>query len=399
MERLTTTPFGQRPVTAGLIDQILEQHETPRTAHFNKRELMKELTVARAAFGVSDRDVAVLSALVSFDPDQGLSSNAPLMVFPSNKALSERLHGMPESTLRRHLAALVKAGLIARHDSPNGKRYAHRDAEGNLVRAFGFDLRPLLRAAPAIVEAARAAREAAQAVKALREEVILLKRDAIKLAQYGADEGPEADWEGYLAQLAAMTSELRRKPVVEDLRRMRRVLVDMLGDIKGCFLRNTTNMSGNDVSNERHYQNSKQNSYCIEPCQENGKGGGGEPLDGNADSERVDPSPTLPLFIVLKACPDILPYANDRISHWHELVQAAEFVRGMMGISLHAWNEAVQIMGPEVAAITVAGILQRVTEINSPGGYLRALTRKAQAEGFSPGPMIMALLNADGRAS
>lgn len=399
MERLTTTPFGQRPVTAGLIDQILQQQEAPQTAYFNKRELMKELTVARAAFGVSDRDVAVLSALASFDPDQGLSANAPLMVFPSNKALSERLHGMPESTLRRHLAALVKAGLIARHDSPNGKRYAHRDAEGNLVRAFGFDLTPLLRAAPSIVDAARAAREASQVLKALREEVILLKRDGIKLAQYGAEEGPKADWEGYLVQLAAMGSALRRKPVAEELRKMRAALVDLLEGIKGCFSPKTTNMSGNDVDNERHYQNSTQTPYCIERCREDGKGDVGEPLDDQQERERVDSSPTLPLFVVLKACPDILPYAQDRISNWHELVNTAEFVRGMMGISQHAWKEAVGAMGPEVAAITVAGILQRVAEINSPGGYLRALTRKAQDGGFSPGPMIMALLNADGRAA
>ena len=33
---------------------------------------------------------------------------------------------------------------------------------------------------------------------------------------------------------------------------------------------------------------------------------------------------------------------------------------------------------PAVAAVTVACILQQFTSINSPGGYLRALTRKAE---------------------
>nr|WP_318246011.1 replication initiation protein RepC [Seohaeicola saemankumensis] len=52
----------------------------------------------------------------------------------------------------------------------------------------------------------------------------------------------------------------------------------------------------------------------------------------------------------------------------------------------------------EAASATVAAILQRVDEIRTPGGYLRALTAKARHNGFSPAPMILALLQPDGRA-
>ena len=96
--------------------------------------------------------------------------------------------------------------------------------------------------------------------------------------------------------------------------------------------------------------------------------------------------------LVLKACPDILPYAQDDIRHWHQLIAVANFVRGMLGISPDAWEKAKQDMGPEVAAITLVAILQRVSDIQSPGGYLRALSRKAADGAFSPGPMVMALL-------
>ena len=54
-----------------------------------------------------------------------------------------------------------------------------------------------------------------------------------------------------------------------------------------------------------------------------------------------------------------------------------------------------QIMGAETATITIAGTLQRFTEIQSPGEYLQCLTRKSEQGQFSPGPMIMALLNRD----
>ena len=105
------------------------------------------------------------------------------------------------------------------------------------------------------------------------------------------------------------------------------------------------------------------------------------------------PEPTVPLGLVLKACPDILPYAQAEIRQWRDLVNVATFVRGMMGISPDAWRRAADAMGPEVAAVTVVAILQRVSDIQNPGGYLRALTQKAETGGFSPGPMIMALLN------
>ena len=44
------------------------------------------------------------------------------------------------------------------------------------------------------------------------------------------------------------------------------------------------------------------------------------------------------------------------------------------------------------AAIVVAAILQRGAAIASAGGYLRELTRKAEAGEFTLGPMLMALI-------
>ncbi len=41
---------------------------------------------------------------------QGGGSSCELVVFPSNKALAQRAHGMAPKTLWRHLTALVEAG-------------------------------------------------------------------------------------------------------------------------------------------------------------------------------------------------------------------------------------------------------------------------------------------------
>lgn len=104
-----------------------------------------------------------------------------------------------------------------------------------------------------------------------------------------------------------------------------------------------------------------------------------------------------PLGMVLQACPDINDYARGGISHWRDFTAAASVARAALGVSPSAWEAAQAVMGENSAAIVVAAILQRGSAIASAGGYLRELTRKAQANEFSIGPMLMALIGARNR--
>jgi replication initiation protein RepC len=401
MEILTTTPFGPRPVTDALLQQARAARARSPLPRSDKWGLFRELCTGRAAFGLSDRDLTVLAALLSFHPSPDLEDDGALIVFPSNAALSERAHGMAESTLRRHLAALVRAGVVARHDSPNGKRYAARDRDGQIARAFGFDLRPLLLRADEAARAAQAAREAQDRARRLREEITVLKRDAIKLSDYGAEAAPAPAWEELRARLLELHRRSRRKADIAALKALKADIEALLADIRARIEVDDTaksgNMDANDGDSGRHYQNSKPDSFCFEHCHEDGMAGGGagECADAGAAPGPEQP-PGLPLALVVKACRDIGDYAPDGIRRWDDLCRAADFVRGMMGISPDAWARAIAVMGHPTAAITLACILQRVEHIRSPGGYLRCLTGKAADGGFSPGPMVMALLQAPG---
>jgi len=106
------------------------------------------------------------------------------------------------------------------------------------------------------------------------------------------------------------------------------------------------------------------------------------------------PELVFPLGMVLDACPDIIDYSRGGISHWRDLLAAASVVRSALGVSPSAWEEAQTVLGEKSAAIVIAAILQRGNAITSAGGYLRELTRKAQANAFSIGPMLMALIAA-----
>ena len=390
MERLSTTPFGQRPVTAGLLKAAARANDAPTLPHIDKWELLRTLCCARAAFEITDREIGVLEALLSFHPEKRLGGNADMVVFPSNRALMERCHGMAESTLRRHLARLVEAGLILRHDSPNGKRYARRDVSGEVLRAFGFDLRPLLVRAPEITQAAEAARAAAERLRDLRERVSLQKRDAQKLALYAKEQGHIGPWEALLSDLLDVTRCLRRKLSLEELEEMDARVSALLDQVLK-YVSKAEDMSGNDAVSERHLQISNTDTTDLEPCLEKSRAADVDAPDID-DGTDGKPDVPIPLGLVLRAVPEALEYALGPIGSFGELARLGAFLRGMIGISPSAWEDAVDAMGPEVAGITVCCLLQRIDDIRAPGGYLRKLTEQAHSGKYSVSRVVMALI-------
>ncbi|MCR8548435.1 replication initiation protein RepC [Salipiger sp. P9] len=397
MEYTPISPF-MRPISHAHL-RVIERPEASVPARpVNKWELLRELSKAQAAFGVSERDLTVLQGLLSFFPDDALGGNAEMVVFPSNKAICERLNGMPCSTMRRHLARLVEAGLLQRRDSPNGKRYVRKQGEDRV--AFGFDLSPLYCQSEEIARAAEAVREAEERVRRLREVVSLMRRDLAALAEFGDEMQPGLGFWDQLRDRAALTARaLRRKLSVEDLAAYRADLEALLDQARNIIDGpETEEMNTNDAQSERHHHNSNKESIDLEPALEKSGAAAGVPdVDRDEPVADVDEQdtrhlPKIPLHLVIAACPSLKTFYQGEIRHWHQLFDAACHVRPAMGISASAWEEAQRFMGPEQASIVVSAMLERFEDIRSPGGYLRALTAKAAAGEFSCGPMVMALI-------
>lgn len=397
MEYTPISPF-MRPISHAHL-RVIERPEASVPARpVNKWELLRELSKAQAAFGVSERDLTVLQGLLSFFPDDALGGNAEMVVFPSNKAICERLNGMPCSTMRRHLARLVEAGLLQRRDSPNGKRYVRKHGEDRV--AFGFDLSPLYCQSEEIARAAEAVREAEERVRRLREVVSLMRRDLAALAEFGDEMQPGLGFWDQLRDKAALTARaLRRKLSIEDLAAYRADLEALLDQARNIIDGpETEEMNTNDAHSERHHHNSNKESIDLEPALEKSGAAAGVPdVDtdeavADVDEQDTRHLPKIPLHLVIAACPSLKTFYQGEIRHWHQLFDAACHVRPAMGISASAWEEAQRFMGPEQASIVVAAMLERFADIRSPGGYLRALTAKAAAGEFSCGPMVMALI-------
>ena len=397
MEYTPISPF-MRPISHAHLRVIERPEASVPGRPVNKWELLRELSKAQAAFGVSERDLTVLQGLLSFFPDDALGGNAEMVVFPSNKAICERLNGMPCSTMRRHLARLVEAGLLQRRDSPNGKRYVRKHGEERV--AFGFDLSPLYCQSEEIARAAEAVREAEERVRRLREVVSLMRRDLAALAEFGDEMQPGLGIWDQLRDKAILTARaLRRKLSIEDLVAYRADLEALLDQARNIIDGSETEeMNTNDARSERHHHNSNKESIDLEPALEKSGAAAGVPdVDTDKPVADVDEQdtrhlPKIPLHLVIAACPSLKTFYQGEIRHWHQLFDAACHVRPAMGISASAWEEAQRFMGPEQASIVVAAMLERFEDIRSPGGYLRALTAKAAAGEFSCGPMVMALI-------
>jgi replication initiation protein RepC len=445
---IPTTSFGRRPVTLGQIAaqlqvrRAVEEAGKPGSnapAAVNKWQICRTLTEVRERLGVTDRSLSVLNALLSFHPEtalslpkpragaaddplaasgEGASASCDLIVFPSNRQLGQRAHGMAPATLWRHLTALVEAGLIIRRDSPNGKRYARKDASGQerFSDAFGFDLTPLVARAPEFEALAEEVRATQKKRYLTKERISLLRRDVSKSITLGLDESLPGDWESYRQRAMALMTPLRRIRDDRDLEALAAELaalrMDVTKALESCI--NVPDSMRNDHHSEQHQSNSNTNSASdLEPAsKEEGRKVEVDALAATASEPR-----TYPLGLVMEACPDLREYApGGQVKSWNEFLAAAGAVRPMIGISPDAWREAQDVLGKLEAHVVVATILQRSIHsseaetmpgpvpgstvvvvngspaIQSAGGYLRALTDKARAGEFAMGPVLMALI-------
>ncbi|MDA9448294.1 plasmid replication protein RepC [Bradyrhizobium sp. CCBAU 21360] len=393
---LSTTPFGRRPMTLGMISSQLAAKAKPEAAIVHKWHVFQHIKEARQVLGATDRALTILHALLSFHPETALEPDGELIVWPSNEQLMARANGMPPTTLRRHLAVLVDCGLIIRRDSPNGKRYARKGRGGEIEQAYGFDLAPIVARAEEYKTLASAVQVEKKAFRVAKERLTILRRDIVKMIEAGLDEGVPGNWKRFQQAYQEIAGRIPRtapRQALESLGGEMETLWREIRELLEIFAK-TQNPDANESHSGCHIQNSNPDL----PFESESGLANEDEAGGNAaaiHNLRSLPKRELPLGIVLDACPNMRwLIKGGEIRHWKDLLAAAELARPMLGISPSAWREAREVLGDQQAAITLAAIHQKADQINSAGGYLRSLTDRAKDGKFSVWPMIMALLRA-----
>ncbi|MQB40668.1 replication initiation protein RepC [Rhizobium sp. ICMP 5592] len=388
-----TTPFGRRSMSLALMRNQIKATAIRQGKTVDKWRVFRDVCEARPLLNISDRTLAVLNALLTFYPEKELSEDAGLVVFPSNNQLTVRAHGITGTTLRRHLAALVEAGLILRKDSPNGKRFARKDGTGAVEDAYGFNLAPLLARSEELADLAQQIAVEKKHLRQAKEQLTICRRDVRKLIAAAIEEGVPGDWQSIERHYHSLINTLPRTPtavdiapIAEEMEMLRNEIINLLE----TQLISEKSVA-NDVQNDRHIQNSNTESQLeSEASPQTATSVKPEPAE-QIGKLSLQPINAFPLTTVLRACPEIANYGpSGTIGSWRELMTAAVVVRTMLGVTSSAYQDACDTMGPESTAIIMACLLEKAQHISSAGGYLRNLTSRARRGEFSLGPMLMA---------
>jgi replication initiation protein RepC len=404
---------GWRKPTPGLgiaeqLAQAGEQVAIPKTRAF--------VAVKRvgAYIGLKAADMMLLDTLGAFTQGQDWEEGQRPIVWASNAYLMEQT-GFSLSALKRHARRLAEIGVISFQDSPNGKRWGRRDADGRIVEAYGFDLSPLSARVGEFEELhtdLQAERELCQRLKRQITVARRMIRARIEAALSSALRGPWTQFTGLFEELLDRLP--RRHEASEQLARLLGWFKELQERVETAYLKATqvvepvenTPETKEQVSEKTQEMNPREVisdpliliTNQLDPVIRNSseKEEAATVVPNAEPEDRVDREleewvaevrkkrTALDLPTIMQACPEFASWARNMggfLKDWGDLHRVAGQLRPMIGISEHAWNVAQDRMGTQVATAAFALVFEKHSagEVSSPGGYLRGMVEKAGA--------------------
>lgn len=422
----------RKPTPAlGLAEQLARDGEQKCVA--KTRAIVAAKRVG-AHIGLKAADLLLLDTLAAFTQPQDWGAGRRPIVWASNAYLMEQT-GFSLSTLKRHARRLVEVGIIAFQDSPNGKRWGRRDAQGEIVEAYGFDLAPLCARAEEL-EAIAAQLSAERTLCQRLKRQITIARRCIRAR---LDVAEKADWTdgGWNDLRETFETLLEKLPRAQIGSHVLMALFDMFSQLRtrveGAFMKasecveeNTAPVCKSDMhyskkailtprqtSSEPHIRitNQLQSLECnstqkkstahqrpevmiAKPKTEKTTNKEHEPIDPVPDRSLVE----VELSTILQACPEFTSWGRNLggyIRDWHDFVRVAEQLAPMIGVSAQSWTHAQFHVGRHAAAAALALVFEKVHtgEVTSPGGYLLGMIRKARSGELHLGRSFYGRLN------
>ncbi|MDX8350412.1 plasmid replication protein RepC [Cognatiyoonia sp. IB215446] len=395
---------GWRKASAGLINATRLADEGAAQEVTKTRAVVAAKRVG-AHIGLKAADLLLLDTLAAFTQPQDWTEGQRPIVWASNAYLMDQT-GFSLSTLKRHARRLAETRMISFEDSPNGKRWGRRDAEGFIVEAYGFDLSPLA-AQVETFEAIAAELAAERALcQRLKRKITVLRR-SIRARLVAAQEARQQGrgWISLQKSFEALLSRLPGARVGSDaLMAMASALSELLQQVEALVFdksepvphsispqQNSTKMNPREAISEPHILITSELHSVNSNSLENKEGETDAPRPakvahdapaGEISNAKVMLGVELP--VLLQACPEFASWAHNMggyLRDWSDFVRVAGELRPMIGVSDHAWTTAQQQMGKIQAAAALALVFEKVHsgEVNSPGGYLRGMVAKAEA--------------------
>jgi replication initiation protein RepC len=346
-----------------------------------RKELSASARDAEKALRLSAPQRLVLSQLVVCWGEHGMDR---LLVWPSNQRLMATT-GLSERAIRNAIRALIEFQLLIPKDSPNGKRYAVRDAKGTVIDAFGFDLTPLYARRGEWVSVLAEQRQHKESLKRAFDEVTICRRATEEALSALAQHYPSVnrvDLESRLNLLRARTPKRSGGALPAGL-------VEAWNEIRN-LAEESFYRAGCDGTKCRHIES--ENESFSETCDNSPH----DEADLAAQSTLVSHLPLATLIV--EACP-VISDCSHPIRDAVDIIAAGRFLRASLGAHPSAWIEAVEGIGAIDAATAVIYVLQLhdddvssgTNSIRNPGGYFRSVVRMIKAGTFKLETELLAL--------
>ncbi|SEW36539.1 replication initiation protein RepC [Aliiroseovarius sediminilitoris] len=380
-----------------------------------KRQAVVAVKRVGAHIGLKAGDMMLLDTLGAFTQAQDWEEGQRPIVWASNAYLMEQT-GFSLSALKRHARRLAEIGVVAFKDSPNGKRWGRRDADGRIVEAYGFDLSPLSARVEEFEQLhaeLQAERELCQRLKRQVTVARRMIRARIEAAVSGALRGPWAQFTNLFEELLDRLP--RRNVGSETLERLLAWFRELQARVEAAYLKavradavventvetseqvteQTQEMNPREAISDPHILITNQLYPVI--CKSSEKENAAGMVPNAPPEEQVDRAledwvaetrkkrgAALDLPTVMQACPEFASWAHNMggyLKDWGDLHRVAGQLRPMIGISEHAWNLAQDRLGPQIATAALVLVFDKhaAGEVASPGGYLRGMIEKARA--------------------
>tara|TARA_B100000378_G_scaffold213790_1_gene176840 strand:+ start:1382 stop:2593 length:1212 start_codon:yes stop_codon:yes gene_type:complete len=349
------------------------------------------LTLKKVApvLGISGTAYHVLDILLNLTRQSDWIGNARPIVAISNRKLAEFTMRSTRTVIRA-VRQLVEAGLLAYRDSPTGRRFSYRTADGSLGEAYGLDFSPARASFQELKSKAdenqqRIARErtARRSITTLSRALVdmsslLTKTEASKLIDEIAfvreAHTDVCETEAHLEALYSKTiHQVERAITPKENDKM------SSEDVTNVTRNTTTNYQKQIPVIDSHERTHMHELQSIPK--------GLEKNERCAESSRMidrTPADRIELPIFSTACPKSRAILEAEFQTWRDVVHAAPTACSMLGLPQSLWKSACNDVGVSRAAIMVVVILEKCLRnpdaVRNPGSYLIGLVRRA-AEG------------------
>lgn len=401
---MTSLGAGLRRTTPDRLaaTEYAREYRKPDARRISRAAALKAAKRGAAALGLKTAKLALLDLLFgSSKPQDWTGEGVVPIIWPSNAYLAQKL-GISVSTMKHHLNGLVEAGLVAYSDGPTYQRRGRRDEQDRIIEAAGIDLSPIAVRFAELTEMADMADHAAREWKRYSNRRTVLRKEIQALILSARREGFDGPWDYAQARLEVIREA--RAGDLDELASWVEQLESLQEELEAAYNKafNDRNMhtavskfrpllTTADSQNPELSNQTRPRANARDSIPQAASGGMAfEKKLGEAErfeQDRKRPKDALSddlqyisLPLVEHACPQVARYVPNAFESWSALRETGRDLCGAAGINPQVWQEAISVLGPDMAIAALAVTIQKLDDgrVAKPGAYLRRLVQRGQ---------------------